>query len=194
MKTVLFAPGFREDIKSRNYRTVLKKIEEKGYRTKFIKIDWHSTKTVADWVAQLEKEYSKHDSNEVVLAGFSFGAVTAFIAAAHRNPSALWLFSLSGAFSEDWPAVRRTEKSDIKVVGKKRIEGFSAYRFSDLVKNISCQTLLFAGDKEMRLYPALAHRVNESHRQIESSRLIIVPKCGHDVADPRYITAIGNNI
>ena len=191
MKTVLFVPGFRESIKSRNYLAVLRKIEGKDYKTKFVEIDWRSTKTVADWVAQLEKEYSKYDSSEVVLAGFSFGAVTAFIAAANRNPSALWLFSLSGAFSEDWPIV---EKNDIKIVGKKRIEGFAPFRFRDLVKKIACPTLLFIGEKEIRLYPSLNNRVNEAHKHIKDSRLIIVPATGHDIADPKYIATVADNI
>ncbi|MEX2053041.1 MAG: hypothetical protein WD898_02330 [Candidatus Paceibacterota bacterium] len=191
MKTVLFVPGFRESYNSRDYTKVLRKIQEKGYKTKFIEIDWHSTKTVADWVAQLEKEYGQHDPANVILAGFSFGAVTAFIAAASRNPAGLWLFSMSGAFSEDWPAM---EKGNIRIVGKKRIAGFLPYLFRNLVKKISCPTLLFIGEKEARLYPSLNNRVNEARKHIQDSRLIVVPKIGHDIADPKYISAVTENI
>ena len=100
MKTVLFVPGYPENLESRDYVSTISSIETAGYVVKFVPIEWART-TIDDWVAELEAEYSKHDPRDTVLAGFSFGAMTAFVAASKRNPSELWLFSLSGYFDED---------------------------------------------------------------------------------------------
>ncbi len=191
MKKVLFVPGFKESGTSRNYQAALKKIENKGYTAKIIQIDWGRTQNVNDWVKTLEKEYSQHPAAETILAGFSFGAVTAFIAATHRNPSELWLFSLSGAFAEDWS---KMEISNIKAVGKRRIKAFTNYPFHKLAKDIRCKTLLFAGDKELKAYQSLRKRVEDAHLVIKTSELIVVPNCGHDVTNPSYITAVLSKI
>src|ERR1700745_701040 len=100
MKTVLFVPGYQEDIKSRDYTSTVRTIEKQGYKVKFVPINWVRT-TIDNWVDELEAVYSKHDPADTILAGFSFGAITAFVAAVKQNPFELWLFSLSGYFDED---------------------------------------------------------------------------------------------
>jgi predicted alpha/beta hydrolase family esterase len=86
MKTVLFVPGFREDINSRDYKSTLTAIESNGYQVKFIPINWTRT-TIEDWTKELDKEYTKHEPAKTILAGFSYGSITAFMAAVNRNPS-----------------------------------------------------------------------------------------------------------
>jgi predicted alpha/beta hydrolase family esterase len=190
MKTVLFVPGFMEDLNSRDYKKTIKVIEEKGYKVKFVPIKWKRT-TINDWVEELEKEYIKYDSKNVVLAGFSFGSITAFMSATERNPSELWLFSLSPYFSDD---MSKMKKLWLKYIGKHRDVAFSKLNFNKLAQKIKCKTLIFVGEAEAKKYPLLDKRTKMANKKIKNSRVIIVPNCKHDVADERYITSIQKNI
>jgi len=190
MKTVLFVPGFMEDLTSRNYQKTIKAIEEKGYKVKFIPIKWLRT-TINDWVNELEKEYLKYDPKNVILAGFSYGSMTAFISATKKNPSELWLFSLSPYFSDD---MSKMKKLWLKYIGKHRDVAFSKLDFNQLAPKIKCKTLIFIGEAEMKKYPIMKNRTKIAHQKIKNNKVIIVPNCKHDVADDRYITSIKENI
>jgi predicted alpha/beta hydrolase family esterase len=183
MKTVLFCPGFGDSIDSIDYRSVMEAIESKGYKIVFIPLRWKRT-TIADWVKQLEQEYQKYDAQEVVLAGFSYGAVTCFVAATRRNPAALWLFSLSPYFAEDIPHV---PKSWANQVGKRRMSEFKQLHFKELAKDIQCTITLAIGDLEHTL---VKNRVNDAHTTIKSSVLVVAPDTLHNVADKNYIEVI----
>jgi pimeloyl-ACP methyl ester carboxylesterase len=190
MKTVLFVPGFMEDLNSRDYKKTIKAIEEKGYKVKFVPIKWRWT-TINDWVQELDKEYTKYNPKNVILAGFSFGSMTAFISATERNPLELWLFSLSPYFSDD---ISKMKKLWLKYIGKHRDIAFSKLDFNKLAQKIKCKTLIFVGEAEAKKYPLLDNRTKVAHKKIRNSRVIIVPNCKHDVADERYITSIQENI
>lgn len=192
MKTVLFVPGYQENIKSRDYISTIKEIEAADYKVKFVPIQWART-TIDNWVAELETEYSKHDSQNTILAGFSFGAMTAFIAASKRNPSELWLFSLSGYFDEDI-ASKDMKKSWLSSLGHRRIAAFSKLNYNNLARKISCKVLLFVGQTEMDMWPTMKYRTNESPKYLTNAKLTIVENVGHDVTDPRYIKAVSRLI
>ena len=106
MKTVLFVPGFQEDLTTRDYASVLTAITERGYDVKFVPIKWART-TITEWVEELDIEYAKYDPVNTVLAGFSYGSMTAFMSAVKRNPAELWLFSFSPYFSDDMPKLKK---------------------------------------------------------------------------------------
>jgi pimeloyl-ACP methyl ester carboxylesterase len=169
---------------------LIKAIEKAGYQVKFIPINWTRT-TIKEWTAQLEEEYLKHDPKNTVLAGFSFGSMTVFLEAAKRPPSELWLFSLSPYFAEDLPLLKARWK---KGIGKRRLNAFESLKFNELVKNISCKTLIFAGDEEIKRYPDLAYRFEDAHTKIPGSKLIVAEGAGHEVTHPNYIKAITENI
>jgi pimeloyl-ACP methyl ester carboxylesterase len=190
MKTVLFIPGFYEGLKDRDYRGVIRVIESKGYKVKFVPINWART-TLHDWVKEFTATYSQYDAKNVVLAGFSFGAMTAFVSASKRNPSELWLFSLSPYFAED---ASGWKKSWHNLLGHRRMSAFKEYKFNELAKNIRCQTLIFVGEAEAKKFPGLANRVRMAHKLLTASKLVIVPNSPHDVGDPNYIQAISKNI
>lgn len=191
MKTVLLVPGFRDSLKTHDYEKTIKAIEDKGYKVIFVTIKWERT-TVNDWLQELLCEYKKRDPANTILAGFSFGAVTAFLAATNQNPAELWLFSLSpGPFSED------TSKSWQRDIGKNRIKAFKQLtinNFDNLAKKINCKTLIFIGEKEAKYYPELEKRAEIAVEKIKSIKLIRVPGCDHDVTDDKYIAAIEKNI
>lgn len=188
MKTVLFIPGFKEDLKFRDYQSAIKAIEGAHYKVLFVPIRWDRT-TIDDWVRELELEYVKHNPKETILAGFSFGAMTAFMAATKQNPSELWLFSLSPYFNEDIHS-KNMKKSWLHHIGHRRVAAFDNLRFTDLAKAIHCKTLIFAGKSEIDKWPDMKSRILTAEKVINNSTLMIINNVGHDVADKLYIEAI----
>ena len=192
MKTVLFVPGFKENKQSRNYDATMKAIESCGYKVKFVPISWNRTPTV-DWIDELDKVYRNFDSVQTILAGFSYGAMTAFMTATKRNPSELWLFSLSPYFAEDLKS-KNMRDTWLKGIGKHRVVDFSALSFESLAKSVNCKTLLFAGQLEIDKWPVIGERAKDAHSLLRNNKLVIIPEVGHDVADLKYIEAISGNI
>ncbi len=186
MKTVLFVPGHREDYKSRNYKSVVKAIENQSYRVKFIPINWKRT-TFNDWVKELHVEFAKCDPETTILTGFSFGAMISLAVAADRNPAELWLLSLSPFFAED---IKQMQKSWLNNIGKRKAKVFKQLSFNKLGRAIDCKTLIFIGELEAKKYPSMLERAQHAHKMIHRNRLITVPSCGHDVAQPNYIESI----
>lgn len=131
MKTVLFVPGFREDISSRDYKSTIAAIESKGYKVEFVPINWLRT-TIHDWTKELNEVYSNYDVAETILAGFSYGSMTAFMATTRRNPYELWLFSFSPYFSDD---ITEMKKSWLSNIGLHRANSFRKLDFNTLAKN-----------------------------------------------------------
>ena len=192
VKTVLFVPGFQESLTNwRDYPATIKAIEAKGYTVIFVAINWSRT-TITNWVEELEKEYAKYDPATTILAGFSFGAMTAFMAAAKRNPSELWLFSLSPYFHEEihLPSMK---KSWLTQIGHRRVSAFDEMVFADLLKKINAKILFFYGDQELPKWPDISHR-DEPIKQLRNAKVIIIRSAGHDVTDQHYIKAIQDSM
>lgn len=186
MKTVLFVPGFREDLQSRDYKSVLEAIKSKGYAVVFVPINWKRT-VVNAWTRQLEEEYNKHDPRNTILAGFSYGSLTAFVVATKCIPAELWLFSLSPYFSDDIPKLKPTW---LDIIGKRRTEAFRQLNFEALAKTIKCKTLIFVGEFEAEKYPPIGRRAKLAEKLIKDARLYNVAGAGHDVGDSNYVAAI----
>lgn len=189
MKTVLLVPGFQETLHTRDYQAVIDAIGSKGYNVQFVPIHWKRT-TIVDWVSELSGVYQKYDPSEVILAGFSYGAMTALVTAAARTPSQLWCFSLSPYFSEDIGSVRM-KLGWLKSIGVRRTAAFSKLRFKDLVKEVRCKTLLFVGEGESEI---VQERSFVAHRLLTNNRLKTIPHVGHDVGDPLYVAAIKDGV
>lgn len=192
MKTVLFVPGYQEDLESRDYASTIEAISAAGYEVKFVPIKWART-TIESWVAELEVEYSKYKPENTILAGFSFGAMTAFVTASKRNPSELWLFSLSGYFEEDITS-KAMKKSWLNNLGHRRVAAFSKLNYKNIASKIACKVLLFAGQIEIDIWPTMKYRTNEAPEYLANSKLTIIEKVGHDVADPIYIASVSKVI
>jgi pimeloyl-ACP methyl ester carboxylesterase len=188
MKTVLFVPGYQEDLKSRDYSATIAAIKERGYKVTFVPIQWSRT-TISDWAQELDRVYSKHDPKETILAGFSYGAMTALMSATKRNPSQLWLFSLSPYFAEDLKS-KNMKQTWLKGIGHRRVTAFSKLDFKNLAKSVTCKTLLFTGQLEINKWPVIGERSAAAHKLLQKNTLTIVKEAGHDVADKHYIAAI----
>ncbi len=187
MKTVLFVPGYQEDVGSRDYSKTIRVIEDAGYNVIFVEINWVRT-TIDHWVDELDKVYKNYDASNTILAGFSYGAMTAFMTASKRNPYALWLFSLSPYFAEDI-ASKTFKESWLKSIGHRRTDSFKKLRFAELVETIHSQTIHFYGDVELKTWPDVTYR----HKLIEklpNMSEVFIPDAKHDVASEVYCEAI----
>lgn len=190
MITVLFIPGFQEDLNSRDYARPITAIREAGYAVEFVPVAWKRT-TIDEWLPEFERTYAAYDPKETVLAGFSYGAMVAFLAAAKRPPASLWLFSLSPYFAEDLPRIR---ESWLRYIGKRRVAAFSRLSFAELAPQITAPTLVFVGEQELEKWPEMRLRPTEAARLIPDSRLFVVPDTGHAVDEPAYAEAIATAI
>jgi pimeloyl-ACP methyl ester carboxylesterase len=123
-----------------------------------------------------------------VLAGFSFGADTAFLVAAKRPPRSLWLFSLLPRFAEDIPDIPEAHKSHM---GPVRQRAFERYSFNETAPKITCETLIFMGSEESEW---VRRRSENAHLRIPNSRLIIAEGARHDISSPSYLAAIRREI
>ena len=187
MKTVLFVPGFLEDASSRNYAATTQAIEGRGYAVQFVSINWRYT-TQENWVSQLNDVYSQYNSANTVLAGFSFGAVTAICSAVERQPSQVWLFSLSPLFAE---YARYWSSSDRRIIGSRRLDVASKTSLSKLIVEVHCPVDVFVGEKEMLKWPEM-REVYRDAINFENVNGTIVEGVGHDVTAEEYIAAIKN--
>jgi len=186
MKTVLLVPGFYEDINSRDYSSVIKGVSEKGYKVRFIKINWART-TIEQWAEELNNTYEKLDPKKTILAGFSFGAMTSLVSASKRVPAELWLFSPSPYFFEDIKS-SQMKQSWLKPIGHRRVTAFKKISYKNCIKKIDCKILTFFGELEAGNWSiAINHRT-------KNSQLIKIPNVKHDVSDDKYIEAIKQNI
>lgn len=184
-KTVLFVPGFKESRDSRDYQSVISAIESKGYVVRFVSISWDRT-TIYSWVEQLESVYSDHDPEQTILAGFSFGAMTALSTAVKRNPYQLWLFSLSPYYAEDISTLAKYNE-ELATVGKRRMQAFENLNFQPIVDRINCKSLVLVGEDE---YTETKERCKLAAKQLKGSRLVKVANTAHDVSDKQYIEQI----
>lgn len=187
---VLFVPGYPEDRTSRDYDAVMRSIEAKGYEVVFIDMIWRHT-TIDDWTKRLRQAYEQFNSQDVILAGFSYGAMTALAVAAENSPKELWLFSLSPYFKEDMPNLKQ---SWLNLIGKRRTETFSKLAFNDLAANLSCPVNIVAGELELIKYPPIGIRFREAKRQFRNCRFAVAKGAGHSVDHPSYIETVNRLI
>ena len=61
MDTVLFVPGYYEGLNDRDYNSVIKKLESKGYKVEFVPINWVRT-TIIEWNEQLDDVYKQYNT------------------------------------------------------------------------------------------------------------------------------------
>lgn len=185
-KTVLFIPGFQEDLSSRDYTAVLECFSKAGYIPQFVAVHW-KYRTITEWSREVADIYAQYNPSTTVLAGFSFGAIIALRVAATRPPTELWLFSISPYFAEDLP---HAKTAWLREIGQRRVRAFSQITSKLLASKIPCKTLIFLGEKEAKKHPQLKRRSEELRDSLAQSHLIAVPHTGHTVESKEYLNAI----
>jgi pimeloyl-ACP methyl ester carboxylesterase len=186
MKTVLFIPGGKQYYHTHDYPKTLRAIRKKGYKAVFVHMNWRRS-TLPTQVDQLNEIYKKYDPKKTILAGFSWGAMTALVAATAREPKELWLFSLSDHFKEI------VEKTPDKI-SKTRLEVFRRTPLVPLAKKINCKTLMWLGEAEAKEFPTMGMTAKLAHKYIKKSKLVMVPNAPHDVTNTNYVQSIFENI
>ena len=185
-KIAYIIPGFREShLKQSGYKKIAGYLEEKGIEPIQIEIDW-KYKTPArfkDFLAQFLRQYKRPKKDtEVYLVGFSFGAVTAFLAEAKIKPKALILCSLSPYFKEDLEKMRPSWRRWFE---KNMTE--STYSFSELASSISTETFLIVGDQEDI---ECTRRARDARKKIKTAKLFIAKGARHNVSQQGYLKAV----
>lgn len=188
-ETVLLVPGFQEALADRGYDKVMRQIKQLGCAVQFIPIQWRYT-TQQDWLRQLNEQYYLHNPATTILAGFSYGACVALMAAAARSPHNLWLCSLSPLFAEFEP---EWDGHDWRVARKRRLTIAKETSLADLAQRVNCPTVLFIGEKEMARWPIMEHATQAAATHIKDSRIVVIKGVGHAIDDPGYTGAIIDN-
>lgn len=187
-KIAYIIPGFRHSTNAKEYKEVAKLFELRQIKTVPIKIHW-KYRTMTDYVDEFLAQVKHEKDDEAYLFGFSWGAMIALISARKIKPKKLILASLSPYFREDLPAMKNWWRLN---VGKKRELDFKKYEFNAIAKRINCPTILLAGEKECQKYKRFKYRVNDAHKKIKNSKLIMILNAKHDLGQKEYLEAIKN--
>ncbi|OGH84918.1 MAG: hypothetical protein A2493_00390 [Candidatus Magasanikbacteria bacterium RIFOXYC12_FULL_33_11] len=179
-KVIYIIPGFGQNTKMKGYTELIKFFKTKKFKVVPIKITWKH-KVMSDYVTEFQTQLIHKKEDDVYLFGFSFGAMIAFISADKIKPKDLLLASLSPYFKED---LKYNRPAWSKYLGKKRMKDFENFSFNKLSKIINCKTFLFAGEKEVK---ELFRTVNDAHKKLNKSELVIIKNAEHDISKKEYI-------
>lgn len=185
-KTVLFAPGFPESRSDRDYDSLLSELQKVGYETEFVDIDWQDT-TQEDWASQIMKVYEKYDPEEVILAGFSFGAIAALMTALRRPPYQLWLFSLSPLFAEYYDY---WTPENWKVIGERQRELCRETSLKEVLSSVKSPIAAFMGSDEPQKFPDIKLVFDQVVSANSRNSGYVAAGAGHAVDHPNYINEV----
>ena len=152
MKKIFYIiPGLRESYDSKPYRLLADAVRDKGYKVICIDVNWR--KPLSSQVFTVPRE--------VVLFGFSLGAILAWFVAQKYPCQHLILASMTPHYSFTNPKIKRAL---VDLIGKKFID--------DVVDNLKPkhrakkQTIMY-GDQEKEkadvLVPKTGHRLNSNY-------------------------------
>ncbi len=182
-KKAYIIPGFLQNSSFESYKEILKYFKDKEIDVEILDIDW-KRKTMGDYV---EETFPKLEQNkEIILLGFSFGAMISFILSTKLEIKYLILCSLSPFFSEDVPLIKKWWR---KVTGQKRMGYFEGLSFNKLTKQIqkNPKIYLLYGEKESIL---CINRGKDAHKKLSDSKLIEVKNTKHDIGNENYLEEI----
>ncbi|HSX03089.1 MAG TPA: alpha/beta hydrolase [Candidatus Saccharimonadia bacterium] len=182
MPTVLFIPGARTHRDDYPHNDILGDIEVCGYSTRFVPIEWWTDDSRErrtgwdDWLPQVKPVYDQYQVDEVVLVGFSVGALLAFALAAERSPASLWLVGMSPYFPEDLPHLK---PGLLARYDEAAMAAFRRLQFEAWTAAITCPTQILVGEHDLERTKV---RAWATHRAIAGSQLTLVPGVGHSLA------------
>jgi dienelactone hydrolase len=182
METAYLIPGYKENIHQGGYRKIRELFEQKHLRVVPVHIHWEF-RTFSSYVSQLKSQI-RVDGSRIVLFGFSFGAVIAFLAAPAIDPQRLYLCSLSPYFKEDLVATRY---QTIRSLGKRRAREMRQISMAERAREITASTVLIAGSMED---PEVINRTQEAAASIPRSKLFMADGASHSMNDCCYLDAL----
>lgn len=185
-KTFFIVPGFKQKAGSKSFLWLEKFLKEKGFIVVKVPIVWEY-RTMKEYVEDFIEVYKRHQAEENYVLGFSYGAVIAFLSANALNPKKIYLCSLSPDFKEDVSAMTPWMQ---KYVGKRRIAYSLKTSGREVAKNLKIPSVVFYGEAEVKDYPQLKIRAEETVKLATRSKLVAVEKSPHKIDFPAYKVAI----
>jgi len=182
-KIAFIIPGYGHSAKTRGYRQIAKKFQQKGINPVIIKIKW-SRRTLTSHISQFLEQAQRYNSKEIYCLGFSFGAMISFISSVKLNPKLQILCSLSPYFKEDLPHLKNWW---LNYFGKKSITELKKYSAKKIANNIHCETIILAGTKEGI---EIEKRAKDTHKLIKNSQIIFIKNSRHDISNREYFAEI----
>lgn len=140
-----------------------------------------------EYVQDFIEIYGKHKSDENYVLGFSYGAVIAFLSANTVKPNKIYLCSLSPDFKEDVSAMTPWMQ---KYVGKRRIAYSLKTSGREAARNLKIPSVVFYGEAEVKDYPQIKVRCEETVNLAARSKLVVVKESPHQIDFPTYKIAI----
>lgn len=181
-KIAYIIPGLGENPRKRCYKEIASSFKKKNIDVVGVRMPW-KRHVMSDYIDYFLNEYYK-EGKETYLLGFSFGAYISFVASSKISPQLQFLCSLSPYFKEDLHLIR---PSWTHYWGKRRMEDYKNFSFSNIAKDISCRTLLIVGDQEG---PEILRRAQDAHKKISNSKLVIMENVRHNIGDQKYINTV----
>lgn len=197
----VFAPGCEQQLvcEKGDYRDlmgVLEDIEMPGVRFApvFVQPDWKND-TPKHWVeamcATASDAAERHGVLQVMLGGFSFGAVMALRSAVllrkdrmAPSPRGVLAASLAPYDRETFPVLMQLEPDAPNNLTEETVIQLR----TEPIPTPDCNTQLYVGTEEE---PYMHIQAGMTVQRLPAAQLIMVPEASHNVLDPAYMEAIG---
>lgn len=188
-KAFFLLPGFHMQITDKPFLWLVDFLVRSGYRVFKVPIDW-KYKTLTTNSKEFVEFYERHKAEENYILGFSYGAVITLMVANFIHPNKIFLCSLSPDFEED----KEWNKKWIRYIGKRRYEDSLTRSATDLAKRLQVSSVIFCGEKESILYPALFKRCSDTVELAKKSKLVMLEDTPHKIDFPEYVKKIKEEI
>ncbi len=103
------------------------------------------------------------------------------------KPKKLYLCSLSPDFAEDIKFISADIK---KYIGQRRFADIKNRSGRAIAKTLNVPTVVFYGEKEGKIYPALKKRCEETVKLAMNAKLVVVKDAPHQINFPSYRQAV----
>jgi pimeloyl-ACP methyl ester carboxylesterase len=185
-RTIFIIPGFKQKITDVEYTWLKKFLKSKGFDVVMVPVEWNH-RTISDNVAEFKDFYEINKSKSNYVLGFSYGALIALIVADSIDLKRLYLCSLSPDFKEDLPDMKPWI---LNYIGKKRVNDLKKRSGKEIAAKLTVPTVVFYGEKEIKDFPNMEKRSQETVRFAKNAKLIIVKDAPHVISYPTYVAAI----
>ncbi len=183
-------PGFKMKATDKGFSWLVSDLKKRGFNVIPVPINW-GYRVMSDYINDFKQYYQKHKSKVNYVLGFSYGAVITFSSASELMPDKIFLCSLSSDFKEDTSVMKPWVQ---KLIGKRRLRDANTRSGRSLAKALKVPSVVFYGEEEIKGYPQLRIRCEETASLAKNSKLVIVPNAPHKIDNPEYIKAIQNQL
>ncbi|HUD06927.1 MAG TPA: hypothetical protein VMR34_03510 [Candidatus Saccharimonadales bacterium] len=194
--TIFVITGFKfsATAASKEYEPLRKMLTGKGYKVVPVDINWRR-KTVSQFSDEFIDIYRANKTEHNTVLGNSFGAMVVFVTAPVLNPNIVIIGSLSPFFKEDLSSF--SGKELLRRFGKGRIKDFKILSATDIANKINGLNIdveFVYGEKETTTLPELMHRVRDSAKRTNKSKLHELKNAPHSMRRSAYIDGLSKTI